>query len=59
MSITVTELQQMVEIGEQHLRDFQDNEKTIPTVLTTPKTFHWVDARNVRNIVLFRLEFND
>ena len=23
------------ELGEQHLRDFQDNEKTIPTVLTT------------------------
>jgi type I restriction enzyme R subunit len=23
------------ELGEQHLRDFQDNEKTIPTILTT------------------------
>jgi len=22
-------------LGEQHLRDFQDNEKTIPTILTT------------------------
>jgi hypothetical protein len=22
-------------LGEQHLRDFQDNEKTIPTVLTS------------------------
>jgi len=43
------------EIGEQHLRDFQDNEKTIPTVLTTSqKLSTGVDARNVRNIVLFR-----
>jgi hypothetical protein len=23
------------QLGEQHLRDFQDNEKTIPTILTT------------------------
>ena len=43
------------EIGEQHLRDFQDNEKIIPTVLTTSqKLSTGVDARNVRNIVLFR-----
>ena len=43
------------EIGEQHLRDFQHNEKTIPTVLTTSqKLSTGVDARNVRNIVLFR-----
>ncbi len=42
-------------IGEQHLRDFQDNEKTIPTVLTTSKKLSTgVDARNVRNIVLMR-----
>ncbi len=42
-------------IGEQHLRDFQDNEKTIPTILTTsPKLSTGVDARNVRNIVLMR-----
>ncbi|QEG40438.1 EcoAI/FtnUII family type I restriction enzme subunit R [Roseimaritima ulvae] len=42
-------------IGEQHLRDFQDNEKTIPTVLTTSqKLSTGVDARNVRNIVLMR-----
>lgn len=43
------------EIGEQYLRDFQDNEKTIPTILTTSqKLSTGVDARNVRNIVLMR-----
>ncbi len=42
-------------LGDQHLRDFQDNEKTIPTVLTTSqKLATGVDARNVRNIVLLR-----
>jgi type I restriction enzyme, R subunit len=42
-------------IGEQFLRDFQDNEKTIPTILTTSqKLSTGVDARNVRNIVLMR-----
>jgi type I restriction enzyme R subunit len=42
-------------IGEQWLRQFQDNEKTIPTVLTTStKLSTGVDARNVRNIVLLR-----
>lgn len=42
-------------LGEQHLRDFQDNEKTIPTVLTTSqKLSTGVDARNIRNIVLMR-----
>lgn len=42
-------------IGEQHLRDFQDNDKTIPTILTTSqKLSTGVDARNVRNIVLMR-----
>jgi type I restriction enzyme R subunit len=42
-------------MGEQYLRDFQDNEKTIPTVLTTSqKLSTGVDARNVRNIVLLR-----
>jgi type I restriction enzyme R subunit len=41
--------------GEQHLRDFQDNEKTIPTILTTSqKLSTGVDARNIRNIVLMR-----
>ena len=43
------------EIGEEHLRSFQDNEKSIPTILTTSqKLSTGVDARNVRNIVLFR-----
>lgn len=42
-------------IGEQHLRAFQDNEKTIPTILTTShKLSTGVNARNVRNIVLMR-----
>ena len=42
-------------MGDQYLRDFQDNEKTIPTVLTTSqKLSTGVDARNVRNIVLMR-----
>jgi type I restriction enzyme R subunit len=42
-------------LGEQYLRDFQDNEKNIPTVLTTSqKLSTGVDARNVRNIVLMR-----
>src|SRR5688572_20046962 len=43
------------ELGEQHLRDFQDNEKTVPTILTTSqKLSTGVDARNIRNIVLMR-----
>lgn len=43
------------EVGEQYLREFQDNEKTIPTILTTSqKLSTGVDARNVRNIVLMR-----
>ncbi|KQT04095.1 restriction endonuclease subunit R [Rhizobium sp. Leaf386] len=42
-------------VGEQHLRDFQDNDKTIPTILTTSqKLSTGVDARNVRHIVLMR-----
>lgn len=41
--------------GETWLRAFQDNEKTIPTILTTSqKLSTGVDARNVRNIVLMR-----
>ena len=41
--------------GERFLRMFQDNEKTIPTILTTSqKLSTGVDARNVRNIVLMR-----
>ena len=42
-------------LGEQHLRDFQDNEKFTPTILTTSqKLSTGVDARNIRNIVLLR-----
>ncbi len=42
-------------LGEQYLRDFQDNDKTIPTILTTSqKLSTGVDARNIRNIVLMR-----
>tara|TARA_B100002003_G_C14132943_1_gene544876 strand:- start:80 stop:2416 length:2337 start_codon:yes stop_codon:yes gene_type:complete len=42
-------------LGEQHLRTFQDNEKTIPTILTTSRKLSTgVDARNIRNIVLMR-----
>lgn len=42
-------------LGEQYLRQFQDNEKTIPTILTTSqKLSTGVDAKNVRNIVLLR-----
>jgi type I restriction enzyme R subunit len=41
--------------GDDALRAFQDNEKTIPTILTTSqKLSTGVDARNVRNIVLMR-----
>jgi type I restriction enzyme R subunit len=41
--------------GDEALRAFQDNEKTIPTILTTSqKLSTGVDARNVRNIVLMR-----
>ncbi|MEO8276354.1 MAG: type I restriction-modification enzyme R subunit C-terminal domain-containing protein, partial [Thermoanaerobaculia bacterium] len=43
------------ELGEQHLRDFQDNERSIPTILSTSqKLSTGVDARNIRNIVLMR-----
>ena len=43
------------EEGERLLREFQDNEKTIPTILTTSqKLSTGVDARNVRNVVLLR-----
>uniref|UniRef100_UPI00404811F6 EcoAI/FtnUII family type I restriction enzme subunit R n=1 Tax=Algoriphagus sp. TaxID=1872435 RepID=UPI00404811F6 len=41
--------------GERLLREFQDNEKTLPTILTTSqKLSTGVDARNIRNIVLLR-----
>jgi type I restriction enzyme R subunit len=42
-------------LGEEHLREFQDNEKFIPTILTTSqKLSTGVDARNIRNIILMR-----
>ena len=42
-------------LGEQYLRAFQDNERTIPTVLTTSqKLSTGVDALNIRHIVLMR-----
>src|SRR5450759_2798094 len=42
-------------LGDQWLRAFQDNEKSVPTILTTSqKLSTGVDARNIRNIVLMR-----
>jgi type I restriction enzyme R subunit len=42
-------------LGESWLGTFQDNEKTIPTILTTSqKLSTGVDASNIRNIVLMR-----
>lgn len=42
-------------LGEQHLRNFQNNEKSIPTILTTSqKLTTGVDAPEIRNIVLLR-----
>ncbi|WDS37222.1 type I restriction endonuclease subunit R [Pseudoxanthomonas sp.] len=42
-------------LGEKHLEDFQDNTRTLPTILTTSqKLSTGVDALNVRNIVLLR-----
>ena len=42
-------------LGEEYLSKFQDNEKTIPTILTTSqKLSTGVDAPEVRNIVLLR-----
>jgi len=42
-------------LGEQHLSNFQDNERSIPTILTTSqKLSTGVDAPEVRNIVLLR-----
>ena len=43
------------EIGEAFLEEFKNNEKTIPTILTTSENLSTgVDARNVRHIVLMR-----
>ncbi|MBU4245770.1 DEAD/DEAH box helicase family protein [archaeon] len=42
-------------LGDEYLAEFRDNEKTIPTILTTSqKLSTGVDARNIRNIVLMR-----
>jgi type I restriction enzyme R subunit len=42
-------------LGDQYLDYFSNNDKTIPTILTTSqKLSTGVDARNVRNIVLMR-----
>jgi type I restriction enzyme R subunit len=42
-------------LGDQFLKTFRDNDKTIPTILTSSqKLSTGVDARNVRNIVLMR-----
>jgi type I restriction enzyme R subunit len=47
------------DFGEEKLKEFQDNEKTIPTILTTSKKLSTgVDARNVRNIVFLRMPDN-
>jgi len=43
------------ELGNTHLKNFQDNEKTVPTILTTSqKLSTGVDARNIRNIAFLR-----
>ena len=42
-------------MGDTYLRQFQDNEKMLPTILTTSKKLSTgVDALNIRNIVLMR-----
>ena len=42
-------------IWRTYLERFQDNDKTIPTILTSSQMLTtWVDARNIRNIVLVR-----
>jgi type I restriction enzyme R subunit len=41
--------------GENYLKQFRNNEETIPTILTTSqKLSTGVDAMNLRNVVLFR-----
>jgi len=43
------------ELGDNYLRAFQDNDKSVPTILTTSqKLSTGVDALNIRNIVLLR-----
>lgn len=42
-------------IGDTYLKQFQDNDKSIPTIITTSqKLTTGVDARNIRNVVLMR-----
>ena len=42
-------------VDDNHLRTFQDNDKKLPTILTTSRKLSTgVDALNVRNIVLLR-----
>lgn len=42
-------------IGDQYLEDFRDNEKQVPTIVTTSRKLSTgVDARNVRFVVLMR-----
>ncbi|WKZ47896.1 MAG: DEAD/DEAH box helicase family protein [Anaerolineales bacterium] len=42
-------------LGEQYLEQFKDNDRTIPTILTTSqKLSTGVDARNIRAIILMR-----
>lgn len=42
-------------LGDEALKSFQDNDRTIPTILTTSqKLSTGVDARNIRNVVLMR-----
>jgi type I restriction enzyme R subunit len=42
-------------IGDMYLKQFQDNDKTIPTIITTSqKLTTGVDALNIRNVVLLR-----
>lgn len=42
-------------VGDEHLEDFRDNEKQVPTIVTTSRKLSTgVDARNVRFIVLMR-----
>jgi len=41
------------EVGEQHLRAFQDNEKSIPVILTTSQKLSMgVDARNIQHMAV-------
>ena len=43
------------DLGENHLRNFQDNESNIPTILTTSRKLSTgVNAKNIRNIILLR-----